>query len=74
MPEYGFSLTHMFLYKDRVYDYFLIREDTGQRKPIVCNILRSESLTSRNASEQLVSNEKIDVLLTFSDFPGSFPY
>ena len=59
MPGYVFPLTHIFLYKDRIYD---------QRKPIFWNILRSENLTLRNTSEQLVSNENIDVSLHFSDF------
>ena len=74
MPEYGFSLTRIFLYKDRIYNYVLIREDTGQRKPVFWNILCSENLTLRNTSEQLVSNENIDVSLHFSNFPDSIPY
>ena len=36
MSEYGFSLTRIFSYKDRVVDTVLIRENTGQRKPIFC--------------------------------------
>ena len=74
MPEYGFSLTRIFLYKDRIYNYVLIREDTGQRKPVFWNILCSENLTLRNTSEKLVSNENIDVSLHFSNFPDSIPY
>ena len=74
MPEYGFSLTRIFLYKDRIYNFVLIREDTGQRKPVFWNILCSENLTLRNTSEQLVSNENIDVSLHFSNFPDFIPY
>ena len=64
----------MFRIKDIIYDYVLIREDTGQRKPVFSNILRSENLTLRNTSQQLVSNGTIDVSLHFSDLPDSFPY
>ena len=64
----------MFRKKDIIYDYVLIREDTGQRKPVFSNILRSENLTLRNTSQQLVSNGTIDVSLHFSDLPDSFPY
>ena len=74
MPEYGFSLTCIFRYKDRIYDYVLIRGDTGQKKPVFWNILCSENLTLRNTSQQLVSNEDIDVLLHFCDFPDLFPF
>ena len=74
MPEYRFSLTRIFPYKDKIYDYVLIREDTGQRKPVFWNNSCSENLTLRNTSEQFVSNENIDVLLHFSDFPDSFLY
>ena len=74
MPEYRFSLTRIFPYKDKIYDYVLIREDTGQRKPVFWNILCSENLTLRNTSEQFVSNKNIDVSLYFSDFPDSFLY
>ena len=34
MLEYGFSLTGIFPYKDRLFDFVLIRENSGQRKPI----------------------------------------
>ena len=34
MPEYGFPPTHIFLYKDRRDDFVLIREYTGQIKPV----------------------------------------
>ena len=57
MPEYGFFLTCISPYKDRIYDYVLTREETGQRKPVYCNILRSGSLTLQNTSEQLVSRK-----------------
>ena len=31
MAEYGFSLTRIFTYKDRIYDSVLILENTGQK-------------------------------------------
>ena len=34
MPEYGFSMTRIFLYKYKTYNTVLIREYTGQRKPV----------------------------------------
>ena len=33
-------MTHIFLYKDRIYDFVLIRENTDQRKLIFWHILR----------------------------------
>ena len=44
MPEYRFSLTFSFLYKDRIIDSILIWESTGQRKVVFWHILRSEIL------------------------------
>ena len=44
MPEYGFPLNHIFLYKDRIFDYLLIRENTGQRKDVFCHNLRKDVL------------------------------
>ena len=41
MSEYGFFLTRMFPYKDRIFDSVLIREYTSQRKPILLHILRN---------------------------------
>ena len=32
MPEYGLSLTHVFVYKNELFDSVLIRENMGQRK------------------------------------------
>lgn len=34
MPEYGFSMVRIFPYEDIIYDCFLIRESTGQRKSV----------------------------------------
>ena len=38
-----------FPFKDRIYDSVLIRENTGQRKPVFCHLLRSVILCT-NAS------------------------
>ena len=42
MREYGFSLTHILPYKDRIYDFVRIRENTGQWKPAFSYVLCSE--------------------------------
>ena len=44
MREYGFSLTCILPYKDRIYNYVLIREKTGQWKPVFSHILYSNKL------------------------------
>ena len=44
MPEHGFPLTSIFLYKDRVVDSVLERENTGQRKPASVHILSNGSI------------------------------
>ena len=41
MPESGYSLTLIFLYKDRIYASVLIWENAGQRKPVFWSILNS---------------------------------
>ena len=41
MPESWYSLTLIFLYKDRIYASVLIWENTGQRKPLFWSILNS---------------------------------
>ena len=43
MPEYGFSLTRIFAYKDRNFDSVFVRKNTGQRKLIFCHRLRSDN-------------------------------
>ena len=40
--EYGFSLTRIFPYKDRMIDFVLIWEYTGQRNPLFWHNLRSD--------------------------------
>ena len=42
MLEYGFSQTRILPHKVRIKDSGLIRENTGQWKPIFFHILRSE--------------------------------
>ena len=34
MPEYEFSLTHVFPYKDIIYDSVIVWENAGQRTPV----------------------------------------
>ena len=43
MREYGLSLTRVLPYKDKILDFLLIRENTGQWKPVFLHILYSES-------------------------------
>ena len=45
MREFAFSLTHIFLYKDKVVDAVLIQGNTGKRKSVFSQILRSENLS-----------------------------
>lgn len=42
MPEYEFSLSRDFLYKNIIVDFDLILENAGQRNPVFLHILRSE--------------------------------
>ena len=42
MLEYGFSLTRTFPYYEKLFNVFLIRENTGQRKPVFWHILPSK--------------------------------
>ena len=46
MPEYRFSLTCIFPYKDKIDDSVLIRNYTGQRKSIFWHILCSNVIIS----------------------------
>ena len=41
LPEYGFSLTRIFPYKDRIEYSVLMRGHTGQRKPVVSYFVHS---------------------------------
>ena len=42
MRVYGFSLTHILPYNDRIVDSVLISENTGQWRPVISDILCSE--------------------------------
>ena len=42
MREYGFSVTCVLPYNDTIYDFVLIRENTGHWKPVFLHILCSE--------------------------------
>ena len=55
MREYGFSLTRIFLYKDTIYDFVLIRENTGQWKPVFSHILCSGLLKTHCSLLNLVA-------------------
>ena len=47
MREYGFSLTRILPYKDKIYDSVLVRENTGQWKAVFSHILRSENTSGQ---------------------------
>ena len=53
MPEDGFSLIRIFLYKHIIVDSVLIRKHAGQRKPVFYYILRSDCLGSSKAVAKL---------------------
>ena len=42
MPQYVFSLTQIFPFKDIIFDSVLIGENADQKKPVLLHILRSE--------------------------------
>ena len=46
MPEYGFCLNRIFPYKDRIVNSVLIKENTGQRKPVFWHISLSVKFDS----------------------------
>ena len=52
MPGYGFSLTWLFPYKDRIVDSVLVREYAGQRKTVICYILHSISMSLSQISKK----------------------
>ena len=45
MGEYGFLLTHIFLYTERVVNSVLINKSTGQWKPVSQRAFTSSKLT-----------------------------
>ena len=49
MPEQGFSPSHIFQYKDIIYDSVLIQKYTGQKKPVFWQILRSKLFFDSNS-------------------------
>ena len=72
MPEYLFSLTRIFSYKDRIYDSVLMWENKGQRKPVLWHILRSASLIEQKILENLTNFCCLryrDLLMTISIQP-----
>ena len=44
MPEYGFSLTLVLPYKERIYDSVHVRENTVQRKLVFWHNLRTKDI------------------------------
>ena len=52
MREYGLSLTRILAYKDKIYHSVLLRENTGQWKPVFLHILCSAGLYISKVSIQ----------------------
>ena len=50
MREYGFSVTRILPYKDKIVDFVLIRENTGHSKPVFLHILCSEYFSVQQQS------------------------
>ena len=75
MQEYGFSLTRILPYRDRIYNSILILENTGQWKPVFshilciaisCNIVKLEKVWHKfylTQSQQLHTKNKIEFSL-----------
>ena len=61
MREYGFSLTRILPYKDKIVDFVLMRENKGQWKPIFSHILFYRYST-------VVSSENIALAKKYSCF------
>ena len=78
MPEYGFSMTCIIPYKDRIFDSVLIREYTGQRKPVLWHILGSDHCTFQGqfCIFHVVNMIQLQTFLAFNltiSFPSWFP-
>ena len=54
-------LTHTFSHTEKIVDSVLIRENTGQRKPVFWHILRSDSLDKLNSKYKFNSIVKPEV-------------
>ena len=57
MPEYRFSLTLIFSYKNKVFNSFLIWENTYQRKPLFLNFWHSEEEVGTSGILTLLSKQ-----------------
>ena len=51
MQGYGFSMTRILPYKDKIYNFVLTRENTGQWKPVFSHILCSDIFNSFHYSK-----------------------
>ena len=58
MWEYGFSLTHILSYKDRIVDSFLIQENTVQWKSVFWHILCSKNMVTALQSKYYYSGDQ----------------
>ena len=74
MLEYGFSLTRVFQYKERIVEnFFLIRENLGERKPAFWHILCNETEGNSKGSK-FIQNIKMqaNILGITKQVPISF--
>ena len=51
MQKYGFSLTLILPYKERIVDSVLLRENTGHWKPVFSHILCSDIFNKENINK-----------------------
>ena len=61
MRECGFSLTRILPYKDRIYDSVLIRENTGQWKPVFSHILCSDIVSQSGCAKNIKLPANINI-------------
>ena len=59
MWKYEFSLIHIFLYKDRIYDFVLVRENTGQWK---LHLYRQAHLLQKHLEKSFYIPKNVDLM------------
>lgn len=56
MGQYGFSMTRIFPYQDRIIGFTVIQKNTGHLTPVFSHISRSEQLTNTAQNTAISSN------------------
>ena len=79
MREYGFSVTHILPYEDKIYVFVFIRENTGHWKPVFLQILCSVGKTPNDSRDPfldldvMIDNNKSGVILFITQDTFPFP-